>query len=138
MSDLKPFISGYMKPPEQHRFKKGTSGNPKGRPKAPETPYTALQKVLERKVSLTGDGRKITIREALLLRLRDLAHGGDRRAVALQQCILAMARPGIPEDPRVNGPSFMDRFMDLVRANPEWVEEIRDAERAELRDAEED
>jgi hypothetical protein len=127
MSDLKPFTSGYMKPPAAGQFRKGTSGNPKGRPRTVETPYTALQKVLDRKVSLAGSGRKIAIREALLLRLRDLAHSGDRRAVALQQRILAMARPGLPEDPRANGKSAGDRFMELLEANPEWAEELRDA-----------
>ena len=50
MSDFKSHTSGYMKPPVARQFKKGRSGNPKGRPKAPETPYTALQKVLDRKV----------------------------------------------------------------------------------------
>ena len=126
MSDLKPFTAGYMKPPTAHRFQKGTSGNPKGRPKTPETPYTALQKVLDRKVSLAGSGRKIPIREALLLRLRELAHGGDRRAVALQQHILGMARPGLPEDPRINGKSARDRFRELALANPELVKEVLD------------
>ncbi len=70
MSDLKPHTSGYMKSPAAHRFQKGKSCNPKGRPKMAETPYTALQKVLDRKVSLAGSGCKIPIREALLLRLR--------------------------------------------------------------------
>lgn len=134
MSDLKPFTSGYMKPPAERRFKKGTSGNPKGRPQTVETPYTTLQKVLDRKVSLAGSGRKIPIREALLMRLRDLAHSGDRRAVAQQQRILAMARPGPPEDPRANGKSAMDRFMDRLRANPEMTAELLDDVRAEFRD----
>lgn len=126
MSDLKPHTAGYMKPPAARQFKKGSSGNPKGRPKTPETPYAALQKVLDRKVSLAGSGRKIPIGEALLLRLRDLAHAGDRRAVVLQQRILGMVRPGIAEDPKTNGKSAGDRFLDLARAHPEWLEEIRD------------
>lgn len=126
MTDLKPHTTGYMKPPTERQFKKGTSGNPKGRPKTPETPYTALQKVLDRKVSLAGSGRKIPIREALLMRLRELAHGGDRRAVALQQRILAMARPGLVEDRGASITEIKDRFMALLQANPEWAEEIRD------------
>ena len=128
MSDLKPFTSGYMKPPAERQFKKGTSGNPKGRPKTVETPYTALQKVMDRKVSLAGSGRKIPIREALLVRLRDLAHSGDRRAVALLQRILAMARPALVEDRGASSTEIRDRFMEMVKANPEWAEELRDDE----------
>ena len=126
MSDLKPHTAGYMKPPVAHRFQKGKSGNPKGRSKTLETPYTALQKVLGRKVSLAGGGGKIPIGEALLLRLRELADTGDRRAVALQQRILAMARPGPPEGPRVNGKSAQDRFLEMAVAHPELVREILD------------
>ena len=125
MSDLAPDTTGYKQPPASHRFKKGLSGNPKGRPKTLETPYTALQKVLKRKVPVTGGGQ-IAIQDALLLRLRDLALAGDRRAVALQQHILAMARPGLPEEGRANVKSAGDRFMELIRANPEWAEELRD------------
>lgn len=125
MSDLSPYTTGYMKPPAAHRFKKGQSGNSKGRPKAVETPYTALQKVLKRKISVTGGG-KIAIQDALLLRLRELAHAGDRRAVALQQRILAMARPGLPEEPTADCPCYRERFRALMEANPEWAKEIRD------------
>jgi len=82
--------------------------------------------VLDRKVSLADGGGKIPIGEALLLRLRELAHTGDRRAVALQQRILAMARPGPPEGPRVNGKSAQDRFLEMAVAHPELVREILD------------
>jgi hypothetical protein len=126
MSDLKPFTSGYMKPPAERQFKKGTSGNPKGRPKAVETPYTALQKVLDRKVSLAGSGRKMPIREALLMRLRELAHGGDRRAVALQQSILAMAPPKPIETPFVDVMDAKERFMKIALANSARAEELDD------------
>jgi hypothetical protein len=91
MAEIEPYEAGYMKPPKQHRFKLGRSGNPKGRPKRIETPYAALQRVLGRRITLKGQDKKITIREALIRRLRDQALAGDRRAIALSQKILALA-----------------------------------------------
>jgi len=83
MSSLKPYTSGYMKPPAHSRFKPGKSGNPKGRPKQPATPYTALWKAMKRKVTVKGEDRKIRLDEALIRRLRGLAHSGDGRAITL-------------------------------------------------------
>ncbi|WP_299749743.1 DUF5681 domain-containing protein [uncultured Boseongicola sp.] len=91
MSELDPYRTGYMKPPKQSQFKKGKSGNPNGRPKQIEDPYLALQKVLKRKVQVKTDGRKISLDEALIRRLRDLAVSGDRRAIQMLQKILTMA-----------------------------------------------
>lgn len=90
MSELKPFTDGYMKPPKHSRFQPGKSGNSNGRPKQPLTPYTALQKALKRKVAIKGEDRKISLDEALMRRLRDLALVGDRRAILMQQNILEM------------------------------------------------
>ena len=91
MSDSEPHAKGCMKPPEATRFRKGSSGNPNGRPKKIDDPYEALQKVLARRVQVAGEDRRITIREALIRRLRDLALAGDRRAMELQRKILVAA-----------------------------------------------
>lgn len=125
MSDLKPFGSGYMKPPRNTRFKPGQSGNSKGRPKVAETPYTALQKVLKRKVVVKGQDRKIRLDEALIRRLRELALSGDRRAVALQQKILEMsgANQTDPSRDKANPNAAKDRFMQML------VETRRDTEK---------
>lgn len=76
-----PYEVGFARPPKATRFKKGQSGNPKGRPKASEVVdvHGALQKVLARRVRITVSGqiRRVTIRQALLLKLRDLAAAGD-------------------------------------------------------------
>ena len=88
MSDQAKFPVGYMSPPEHTRFKKGKSGNPKGRPKKQEDIYTLLQRVLRRKVRVNGEDRKIPIREALIRKLRELALSGDARAMRLQRQIL--------------------------------------------------
>lgn len=79
---------GFMSPPIDSRFKKGQSGNRKGRPKKQDDIYTLLQRVLKRKVRLKGADRQMQIREALIRKLRDVALSGDQRALALQRRIM--------------------------------------------------
>jgi hypothetical protein len=106
MSELNPHTTGYMKPPKQNQFKKGKSGNPKGRPKQIENPYLVLQKVLKRKVQIKNDGRKIPLYEALMRRLKELAISGDRRAIQMLQKILVMAND-------LNGYDELNRGYDM-------------------------
>lgn len=94
--DLTPHTSGYMKPPKSRRFKKGKSGNPKGGPKVIDNPSTVITKVLSRRVSLKGSGQRITMLEALTLKLRELALTGDRQAVKLSAAILKLATKDQP------------------------------------------
>lgn len=97
MSDQTKHPVGYMSPPEHARFKKGKSGNPKGRPKKQDDIYTLLQRVLKRKVRPKGSDRQMQIREALIRKLRELALSGDRRAMDLQRRILEEAGAAQPE-----------------------------------------
>lgn len=72
---------GYGNPPKAQRFQKGQSGNPKGRPKGSGI-RSALDKVLERKVPITIDGkrRKVPVTEAIVTQLVHKALGGDAAA----------------------------------------------------------
>lgn len=74
---------GYGRPPEAGQFKKGRSGNPKGRPKGARNFSTYLTTMLEKKLSVTENGRsrKMTTTEAALARLQAKALGGDTRAL---------------------------------------------------------
>ncbi|GHE05226.1 hypothetical protein U879_03155 [Defluviimonas sp. 20V17] len=83
--------AGYANPPAQHRFKKGKSGNPRGRPRKQADLWSHLDRVLNRKVKLQGSEQQMPIREALIRRLRELALAGDRRALDLQRRILVEA-----------------------------------------------
>lgn len=76
---------GYGKPPNNSRFKKGQSGNPKGRRKRVKNFKTELQQVLSSRVTVTADGKpkSVSTVEAALMRLREKALKGDPRALSI-------------------------------------------------------
>ena len=87
---------GYGKPPKKHQFKKGVSGNPRGRPKGKKS-FTALFKQLENEkitVQINGKTEKLTIEQAILKRVMiDSVVGKSSSArlyVEMKQTILAM------------------------------------------------
>jgi len=88
MSKLEPFRSGYMKPPKHAQFKKGQSGNPKGRPRKPDNVPTMIERVLKRKVRVEGEDKKITLMDALMRKLREQVLDGDVQAFRLAQKVL--------------------------------------------------
>lgn len=80
-----PYPVGYCKPPPQHRFKPGQSGNPGGRPRKSRNLNTLLEAELDRPVVIKEDGRqrRIAKREAIVKRLVTDAINGDHRTLAL-------------------------------------------------------
>ena len=94
MTERKTSDVGYMNPPEHTRYKKGKSGNPRGRPRKREDLNTVLQRVLNRKVRVKDNDRKLPIRDALIWKLRELALQGDKQALALQRRIIDEADIG--------------------------------------------
>ena len=87
---------GYGKPPKKHQFKKGVSGNPRGRPKGKKS-FAALFKKLENEkitIQINGKTEKLTIEQAILKRVMiDSVVGKSSSArlyVEMKQTILAM------------------------------------------------
>ena len=80
-----PYAVGYGKPPASTQFKKGQSGNPKGRPTGARNTMTIVREILDREVTVRGgDGqRRITGREANFTALLQKALKGDVRALKL-------------------------------------------------------
>jgi hypothetical protein len=74
---------GYRRPPKEHCWKKGQSGNPKGRPPGHRNLAAALTAILHERVSLPVEGaeRKMTKLEAVTRQLVDRALGGDPRLI---------------------------------------------------------
>ncbi len=54
-------MTGYANPPQETRFQKGKSGNPKGRPKGDKNYLALANKELSQKVPITESGRHKTI-----------------------------------------------------------------------------
>jgi hypothetical protein len=75
---------GYRKPPKEHQFKKGQSGNKAGRPKRSRNVSTVLAEQLDRQVPVHGGSRKLlSLREGVMRRLVELALKGNIRAIEL-------------------------------------------------------
>jgi hypothetical protein len=78
----KPSGVGFGRPPKQHQFRPGQSGNPKGRPKGAKSTDTLLRNILDRKIELRVGGimRRISIREAILTRFTEDALKGNPKS----------------------------------------------------------
>ena len=89
---------GYGKPPKANRFKKGQSGNPKGRKKQDRTIRAIMQKISAETVTvkLPEGSRQMAALEFVLLSMRNRAAKGDNRATS-QFIDLTMAAFGIGE-----------------------------------------
>jgi hypothetical protein len=94
---------GYRRPPPSGQFKKGSSGNAKGRPKGSKNFLTLLEQELNQKVVVNEGGRRKTVTrlQAMVKRMVGAALQGEPKAVLLLIDILR--RSGGIEPPEVAG-----------------------------------
>jgi len=76
---------GYGKPPRHTRFRKGQSGNPRGRACGSKNLKTLLSEALNEPAIITENGRrrKITMREAIVRQVVNSSATPDLRAVRI-------------------------------------------------------
>ena len=105
---------GYRNPPKHSQFKKGQSGNPKGRPKGRRNAMTDVLDVLKAPVRVKENGRQKTVstQHAVLLRLREKALGGDQRAI---NRVIDLAR-------EYNGDDLAEHVLTLAPADQAIVD----------------
>lgn len=112
-----PYKVGYGKPPKQHQFKKGESGNPKGRKPRVKNASTLLQIELDKFV-VVRDGeteRKITKREALITSLVNDAITNKPRARTELLKLLDVSPPPEPFVANEDDDAALDEFLERMR-----------------------
>lgn len=91
---------GYRRPPKSGRFKKGQSGNPRGRPKGSNNFLTLLDQELAQSIVVNENGKKksITRMQAMVKRIVAGALQGDQRAtLTLVEILKRTGRFEIPD-----------------------------------------
>lgn len=116
MANNSAYKVGYKKPPRDSQFKKGQSGNPKGRPKDARNLSTLFDDVMLEEIEYTENGKKRrrTAFEVILLRLRQRALTDDSRAAEM----------------------ILRHFQQfgMSRSEPKPIEELLDDDKAILED----
>jgi hypothetical protein len=92
---------GYGNPPIHTRFKKGQSGNPKGRPKGSKNLATLLERVLTEQVVITENGKRRSISklEASFKQLLNGAAIGDLAAMRQLYALLPWLESQLDSEP---------------------------------------
>ena len=100
-SDDSTYDIGFRKPPEHSRFRKGRSGNPKGRPKGRRNLATVLERTLQEKVVINENGvrRTVTKLEAAVKQLVNKSASGDLTALRQLTALARSAEEQVAEAP---------------------------------------
>ena len=114
---------GYRHPPLATRFRPGTSGNPRGRPKGARNLATVLASTLAERVVVAENGRRkrITKREAVVKQLVNRAASGEARPMSLLLALIqaSEAKPlqtGNPDGPPIARSHSTDGLSVLLQA----------------------
>lgn len=125
MADNKDFQYpvGYKKPPRHTQFKRGVSGNAKGRPKGVKNFATVIEEELCARIEVTENGkrRRISKREAIAKQTVNRAAAGDHKATStlLNEARFQECQNKLPVTPNlVVGPEdqmVMDNILQRIR-----------------------
>ena len=114
---------GYRRPPASGRFKKGSSGNAKGRPKGSKNFLTLLEQELAQTIVVNENGKKKSVSrlQAMVKRMVAGALQGEQKS--LLTLVEILRRTGQFEAPDVQGllpdnyESILDAYVEAHRKN---------------------
>lgn len=111
---------GYGRPPKHAQFKRGQSGNPKGRPKGAKSFATILEREGRRLQTVTINGKsvRLTKKELVAMQMYLMAMKGDLKAM---EKLMAYE----PKEP------FAQPFHVTIEFEEEQIRELEKAEREE-------
>jgi hypothetical protein len=116
-------LPGYKKPPSDSRFRKGVSGNPRGRPKGSKTLATLMKRALHERVAVHENGKRrvITKAEVISKQLINKAASGDLRALSQLSRLHCLAEEFVTPKKidTSNLHSFTDQELEaMIRGEP--------------------
>jgi hypothetical protein len=117
---------GYKHPPRHTRFRRGESGNPRGRQPGVRNFATDVKAALKAPVALSEKGktRRVSTQEAVLLRLKEKALKGDPRALDQIIRLAQIFNSDGPNDALVGQDmvgedrEILDAFAETLRSRP--------------------
>ena len=120
MGEQHNYEVGYGRPPKHTRFRKGQSGNPKGKQKGRRSLKTMVREIFEKRVQIQVNGKAISMSmgEALLLRAVNDGLSGDRHAKAIAlQLLERFGYPEVEDKAMPAGQKLFDSktLFDLIR-----------------------
>jgi len=105
MPDDEKYCIGYRKPPKHTQFRKGQSGNPKGRPRVNHDVSALVKKELVRRTEITegGQRKRVSRLRAMMRTLIEKAARGDVPSIklVLEQLGKAQATSSAPIEQEV-------------------------------------
>lgn len=106
---------GYRRPPASGQFKKGQSGNKKGRPKGSKTFLTLLDHELNQTITVNENGKKKTITRLQAMVKRMVADALQGNLKSLMALVEILRKTGKFEETDING-LLPDNFESILEA----------------------
>lgn len=123
--DDKPYDVGHGKPPKEHQFKPGQSGNPKGRPKGPGNIYKLIAKHASKKVTVIEGGveKKMPKMDVVISAMFNAASKGNVPAARLLTNMIAVAAQMSADEAQTG---YSDEDLQVMLAEADWQKMLVD------------
>ena len=113
---------GYGRPPKEHQFKPGRSGNPKGRPKGSKNEATIWRDVLSKRIPIRegGTSRKVSVLEAMIMKYIERALNDDVKAATFVLNRIRLIEGNAPAEAEgfdQDDQEVLNAFIDRIQAN---------------------